>query len=510
MVLQTTISDTYTFTNIASNHFISVRFNVKTYTIKTKSGPHGLIWPAVIPMSKEMDIPVKYGETKLFTITMDSGYHVVDVKVDGQSVGAVTTYTFTNVTTDHTLEATFEMNTYTITATASSGGSVTPSGTVLVNHGTNKTFTMAPSDWYHVADVKVDGKSVGAVTTYKFTNITADHTIEAIFAIDTHTIKATANKGGTITPSESVTVNHGADQAFTIAPSDGYHLVGVKVDGSSVGKVTTYTFMGVIADHTIEVAFAIDTHVITASVGSGGTITPSGSVTVNHDTNQTFTIAPSDGYHISGVKVDGTSLDPLPTTYTFTNVTADHAIEATFEVTVYIYTITASAGSGGTITPSGEIKVKKGESQTFIMTPSEGYVIMDVRLDGQSMSTIAKYVFMSVTSDHIISVKFRLFGNLVKQSVLLQNYPNPFNPETWIPYQLKEDSDVTIKVYNVMGELVRELNLGHKAAGSYLSRDKAAYWDGKNTSGERVTSGIYFYTIQAGKFTATRRMIVMK
>jgi len=373
----------------------------------------------------------------------------------------------------------------------------------------NQKFTMTPSEWHHIADVKVDGTSVGAVTTYGFKNVMLDHTIEAIFAIDTHTIRATANAGGTITPSGSVSVNHGADQEFAVVPSEGYHLVDVKVDGVSVGKVTTYKFDSVTEDHTIDAAFAIDTHIITAKAGDNGTISPSGDVSVNYGADQTFTIAPADGYHVLDVTVDGTSVGAV-TTYKFTKVTKAHTIEASFEETEYIYTITTSSSSGGTITPSGEIKVKKGESQTFIMTPDDGYVIQDVRIDGGYGFALEKYVFVNVRSDHTISVKFRLFNNNVKQSVLLQNYPNPFNPETWLPFQIKDDSDVTIKIYNVMGGLVRELDLGHKTSGSYLSRDKAAYWDGRNASGEKVSSGIYFYTIQAGKFTATRRMIVMQ
>ena len=91
---------------------------------------------------------------------------------------------------------------------------------------------------------------------------------------------------------------------------------------------------------------------------------------------------------------------------------------------------------------------------------------------------------------------------------LLPNYPNPFNPETWIPYQLPEGVDVTVKIYSVSGHLIRALNLGHKPAGFYTHKPKAAYWDGKNEVGEQVSSGVYFYTIQAGEFTATKKMVV--
>ena len=95
-------------------------------------------------------------------------------------------------------------------------------------------------------------------------------------------------------------------------------------------------------------------------------------------------------------------------------------------------------------------------------------------------------------------------------TVILANYPNPFNPETWIPYQLSENADVAISIHATGGQLVRTLNLGHQAVGIYESRSRAAYWDGRNALGERVASGLYFYTLTAGDFTATRRMLILK
>ena len=97
-----------------------------------------------------------------------------------------------------------------------------------------------------------------------------------------------------------------------------------------------------------------------------------------------------------------------------------------------------------------------------------------------------------------------------KETALLPNYPNPFNPETWIPYHLSKDADVTLHIYAVNGQVVRTLALGHQAAGMYQSRSRAAYWDGKNEFGEAVASGVYFYTLTAGDFTATRKMLIRK
>ena len=105
----------------------------------------------------------------------------------------------------------------------------------------------------------------------------------------------------------------------------------------------------------------------------------------------------------------------------------------------------------------------------------------------------------------------QLLASLVpERTTLLTNYPNPFNPETWIPYQLAEPATVTLRIYGMGGTLVRTLNLGHQPAGLYQQKNRAAYWDGKNEVGESVASGIYFYTLTAGGFTATRKMLIRK
>lgn len=97
-----------------------------------------------------------------------------------------------------------------------------------------------------------------------------------------------------------------------------------------------------------------------------------------------------------------------------------------------------------------------------------------------------------------------------KESQLFQNYPNPFNPETWIPYQLAQPVQVRISIYESSGRLVRTLDLGHQRAGLYTSRTEAAYWDGRNETGERVSSGLYFYQLQTDHFSAMRRMVIIK
>ena len=110
----------------------------------------------------------------------------------------------------------------------------------------------------------------------------------------------------------------------------------------------------------------------------------------------------------------------------------------------------------------------------------------------------------------IANLEVLLASMIPQETALLPNYPNPFNPETWIPYQLAVPAEVTLTIYDTNGEAVRRLEVGHQPTGMYQSRSRALYWDGRNGRGESVASGLYFYTLSAGEFTATRKMVVQK
>ena len=219
------------------------------FTITPTAGPNGSISPAT-PQT------VDSGGSRAFTITPASGYHVADVLVDGASIGPVTSHTFTNVTADHTISATFAIDIFTITPTAGPNGAISPSTPQTVDSGGSQAFTITPTGGYHVADVLVDDVSVGAVTSYTFSNVTADHTISATFAIDMFTITPTPPVHGFISPGTAQSVAFGENLTFEIEAADGYYVADVTVDGASVGPVTTYSFLAVDADHTIGASFA--------------------------------------------------------------------------------------------------------------------------------------------------------------------------------------------------------------------------------------------------------------
>ena len=130
-----------------------------------------------------------------------------------------------------------------------------------------------------------------------------------------------------------------------------------------------------------------------------------------------------------------------------------------------------------------------------LITLGEKILLWDVNFPGLSVELLQKQP--------------TLWGNL-KRTALFQNYPNPFNPETWIPYQLSEPGYVTLTIYDLQGKLVRTLPLGYRQAGAYLNKKEAAYWNGRNNQGESVSSGVYFYTIIAKDFVASRKMVLIR
>ena len=138
--------------------------------------------------------------------------------------------------------------------------------------------------------------------------------------------------------------------------------------------------------------------------------------------------------------------------------------------------------------------------------------ITSTRVDVQQWLREARQIDLTdpVFQRGILALEHLLSALTPKKTALLPNYPNPFNPETWIPYQLAEPADVSISIYAADGKLVRTLASGHQPMGIYESRNRAVYWDGKNEISESVASGVYFYTLTAGDFTATRKMLILK
>jgi hypothetical protein len=388
----------YTFTNVTSHHVISAWFSTNVYTIAASAGPHGSITPSG-------SVPAPHGSDRSFVITPDPGYHVDSVLVDGGMAGTGLEYAFTNITSPHTIRALFAVDSHAITATSGPHGAIAPSGTIQVPHGGTQTFLVTPETGCHVDSILVDGSFAGAPGSYTFTNVAGPHSIHAVCSLNRYTITTAASPNGSIIPAGPVTVVHGSTRTFTFAPSTGYHVDSVLIDGVNVGVIDAYTFNDITADHSVAAYFSLTMLTITADAGPNGTMVPSGIVAIPYGGTRRFVVTPGAGYHVEDLVVDGTPTDST-TGYTFAGVTADHIITATFAIDRF--TILASAGPHGAISPAGLDTLDYGEDRTYVITPESGYEVLDVTVDGVPQGPLGSYTFFSVSAPHVIAASFRI------------------------------------------------------------------------------------------------------
>lgn len=402
--------NTYTFSNVMANHSITASFAIITFSINASSGSGGSISPGGT-------VTVNYGSDRTFSIAPATGYYISDVEVDNSSVGRVTSYTFEDVISNHSISATFSILRYTITASSGAGGSVTPAGTSTFNYGSNATFNITPSTGYRIADVRIDNVSAGAISSYTFSNITSDHTISASFAIITFSLNSSAGNGGSITPQGVTTVNYGTGQKYTVTPSTGYYISDVKVDNVSVGPVSEYNFTNITGNHSISASFSIITFVMTSSSNTGGVVSPAGNTTVNYGSDLTYDFTPDYGFRIKDVIVDNVSKGKI-TSFAFTGITDNHSISVVYEP-IPVYSITATAAAGGSITPAGTTDIFEGSDLTFSIIPDPEYRILAVSVDNLSVGSVPEYTFSDITGNHVIKASFTTDSEV-------KVYPNPF------------------------------------------------------------------------------------
>jgi hypothetical protein len=396
----------YTFSNVSADHTIDATFFTGNYTITASADAGGTITPAGATS-------VACGQSQTYAIGLAAGCAIKDVVVDGVSRGPVTSYTFSHVTADHTIAASFYTGAFTIEASAGAGGTITPAGATSVACGQSQTYTIGLAAGCAIKDVVVDGVSQGPITSYTFSNVLASHTIAATFISGTFTLTASAGAGGTITPSGTASVPCGQSRTYTIATAGACGILDVRVDGVSVGPVTSYTFSNVLASHTIAATFTPGPFTISATASGGATITPSGPTLVSCRGSQTFAISPTVSCGTGDVRVDGASMGPI-TSYTFTNVTANHTISVTAPGGPF--TITATPGLGGSISPRGASVVACSGSITYLIYPDNCFRIDNVKVDGVPMGPITSYTFTDVRGPHTITSTYSPAGPFVVEA----------------------------------------------------------------------------------------------
>ncbi|MFZ4619933.1 MAG: InlB B-repeat-containing protein, partial [Bacteroidota bacterium] len=333
------------------------------------------------------------------TFSANTGYHFDSLRVDGVKINdSTSSYSFVNVTGDHSIQSYNSINHYTITS-SSVNGSVSPEGSSDVTYGEQSVFTFSPNAGYHFDSLKVDGVTVlDSTLSYSFLNISANHSLVVYNSKNSYTISASA-VNGSITPSGSISLFHGADTSFTFSPNSGYHLDSLVVDGVKVDSTVSYTFIGVTSSHSIIAYNSVNHYTVTAS-SVNGSVTPAGAIDVIHGTTHSFAFSPNTGYHLDSVRVDGALVDST-VSYTFITIGANHTIEVFNSIDHF--TLTASAVNG-TITPEGVTDVVYGSAQSFTFAPNSGNHLDSVKVDGVRVDSLTSYTFSSISANHTITV----------------------------------------------------------------------------------------------------------
>lgn len=401
---------TTTIEDVADNYVINAHFSIYTYTMTAEATEGGTITPADAQT-------VNYGTDFTYEINANEGWYIASTVIDG----VTTTYTqddalvtltvpYTAINADHSVSVTFAQFMYTITATAGEHGTVNDATSVNaeVAYGTNYTLNFTPADNYQVADVIVDGQSVGAVDSYQFINITANHTVEVSFEAVMYTLTATSNtEGCTITPA-TTTVQAGSNVSYTVSAASGYHLLNVTANGEEVTVTNNaFTINNVQSDYTIFANFAPNYVTVTVNQPAHATITP-GTMTYAYGATPAYMIVPEVGYEVVSVTA-GNAVVPVTYnngigTFTLDPVHADITLTAT--TSIKKFTITVTQGANGTIAPGTQTNVEYGTSKTFQITANQYYVVADVIVDGSSRGALTSYTFNNITGNHTITAVF--------------------------------------------------------------------------------------------------------
>ncbi|MBN1982631.1 MAG: InlB B-repeat-containing protein [Chitinivibrionales bacterium] len=292
------------------------------------------------------------------------------------------------------------------------GQKVTVKGNEKSLEKTGSTF----AGWNTKADGSGDNYAVGAIFTMSDAHVMLHAKWDAPSKFS---ITALSEGPGQIRPSGTISIEKGGSQSFDIVPSTAEsEIVSVEVDGKDIGKAEKHLFTNISEDHTIKAIFrSKPKYKIEASTEGSGSIYPQGVQTVNHGEDISFRATPTSGWKLKAMRVDGKD-EGSDLLYTFKQVTRDHQITAVFEE-IPAHMIVATAEGPGRITPSGNVSVKDGRSQNFVITPtSSGQEIEAVFVDGSDVGKRESYLFENVTQDHTIKAVFKAKPSLTIEAVV--------------------------------------------------------------------------------------------
>ncbi len=426
--------------NVSSNLSVTANFEsdseISSFTLTYTAGSNGSI-TGTTPQTVNHN-----GNGTAVTAVPNSGYHFVD----WSDSSTQNPRTDTSVTGNVSVTANFAINTYTITSSAGSNGSISPLGVTTKNYNTTQTYTITPNSNYHITDVLVDGSSVGAVGTYSFTNISTNHTISVTFTINTHTLTINNSGNGSGSTTGAGTYNYGTSVTLTNTPdiSSNFTSWGGNADCTD-GSVTLD------ADKTCTATFTLKTFTLTYSANPNGTLSGSTSQNVNYNTSGTAVTAVADsGYHFVDWSDDSTQ-NPR----TDTNVTSNMSVTANFAFDVPVYsdwrwqplsstgnTVFTSALANKTDSLSVDLAIGQTEEIILELDNVDNGGIFTYQLEGDSSTVWEVNASQSFDSTNGIDgnwtvLETNLPGDAVGPTYELRDVNLLAGPHRWFKFNVK-------------------------------------------------------------------------
>ncbi|MDD2636677.1 MAG: choice-of-anchor J domain-containing protein, partial [Bacteroidales bacterium] len=468
----TLTGNSYTVNNVSENITIDALFDIINYTITANAGTGGNITVAS---------SVSCGDNLTFTVDADACYQIATVTVNGTPVTlSGNSYTINNVTENITIDASFDIINYTVTANAGAGGSIDVANNV--NCGEDLVITFVPDACYEIVSANINGTPISVTgNSYTINNVTENITINASYGIaDDFTITTNAGTGGSISTTANI-AECGDDVSFTVTPDVCYEIGIVTVNGTPVTLIGgSYTIINVTEEITIAATFDQIMYDITTNVGTGGTINGAGTqIACGEDL--TFTVDADECYQVESITLNG---NPLPITgevYSINNISGNMTIEATFSLLTY--TVSANAGTGGSINPEGDIVVDCGTNENFTITPNANYIILDVMVNGASVGAVSNYEFTNITDNAVIIATFQYSTDIADNIASnMSVFPNPAENMISIELNYNETKATRLNILTIDGKIAKTCNISSDITEVEISE---------------LASGVYFLNIKS-------------
>lgn len=423
-------------------------FTIDRWSIVSSAGANGTITPSGTLLQAE-------GTSRTFTIAPSANHAIAGVLVDGASVGTPTSYTFSAINANHTIAASFAPITWTITASASALGAIAPSGAVIVNQAASQAFTITPQTGAHVADVLVDGVSVGAVTAYTFTNVEAAHTIAASFAADQLSLTVSHTGSGAVSKSPDLaTYPYGSAVTVTAAPSPGWAFDGWTGDTTTAGNPLALTMVA---------ARSFTAHFVDVAAPTVDLLLPTGGETWDMGSPATIQWTATDNAGVDSVDIDfspsGTSGPWYGIAHGLTNTGA------------YSWTVQPPMTVEGFVRVTARDAAGNAASDT-LLTP---VTVRDPSTDGVEDGALA--------------------------FALARPTPNPSAGDALLTFALPHESLARVEILDAAGRRVTQ------HAGTFAAGRHAWTWDGRHADGSRARAGLYFVRLSAAGQVKIQRLV---